>query len=172
MSATFKLREFPIDEINLLNKITSQFKNWDFVNIEQEDLVQEVLIKLLDNWDKWEMIRDNATSSSLIYISLKNYSIKVWNSEIKKQLPFSTEDIADTIQRLLKTDSGILVEAYFELSEGQQQYINEVYTPNRTYTKTSVKEKYGLSWSEVKQAELKITNAARFTMSQEMRGRL
>ena len=83
MNNKFTLREFPLDEIDMLNSILTNFKNWDYINIEQEDLVQEVLIKLLEDWEKWENIRNTATSSTLIYTALRNYSIKVWNREIK-----------------------------------------------------------------------------------------
>lgn len=168
----WQLQEFPIDEMAMLQKITSQFNNWGLINIEQDDLIQEVLIKLLEDWTKWETLRNNSTSSTLMYIALKNKAHSVWNSEIKKQLPYSEEDIKTMIKKEILSGGGIVYQTFLQLSTKQQNYITDVYGKNRTYTKTSIKEKYELTWSQVKIAELKITNSARFAIKLTTRGGL
>lgn len=171
MNKKFTLREFPLDEIDMLNKITSQFKNWDYINIEQEDLVQECLIKLLEDWEKWENIRNTATSSTLMYVALRNYSIKVWNKEVKKQLPYDKETLDNIITRAMKQQTGIIYDVYEEdLSPIQKEYIAQSYSEGQVLLKKEIKEQLKMTQSEMIIAEEKIKTAARFQIKSETRG--
>ena len=162
MTKEWQLQEFPLDEIAMLNKITSKFNNWKYINMEQEDLVQEVILKLLQNKERWMELREKSTSSTLIYYALKNHANKVWDQQVKRNLSYDEETIAFTIINALNNKDGRIYDLYLTLPDKSKQYIDKVYCKNREVMKKDIKEELKLTQSEVVITERKITNEARF----------
>lgn len=162
MSKEWQLQEFPLDEIAMLKHITNRFTNWKYINMEQDDLVQEVLLKLLENKERWFELREKSTSSTLIYQSLKNYVYKTWDKQVKQQLPYDREVITQVITEAMRTQEGRVYDLYLTMPEKSKQYIEQVYSKNRTVLKKDIKEDLNLTHSEMVIIEKNITNEARY----------
>lgn len=162
MTKKWQLQEFPLDEIAMLNQITNKFTNWKYINMEQEDLIQEVLLKLLENKEQWFELREKSTSSTLMYQALKNYAHKIWDRQVKHQLPYDRETISHTIAEAMVVKTGRIYDLYLTMPDKSQRYIEKVYSKNRTHSKKSVKEELNLTHSEMVIIEKNITNEARY----------
>lgn len=161
----FELPEFPVLEYKLLNTIVQSFQNWQYIDLEPEDLVQEVMVILIEKFEAWEKVRETSKSNSRMKRSLQIYAARVYNNHIRNSLNFEHADLSDLIRQQVRDKIGHCYEYYFNLPANEKTYIENVYLPEmRTESRSKIADKLNITNSRLNSIELKIKQIARLEM--------
>lgn len=161
------LPPFPELELKLCHQILSTIHISKLMNMDYQDIKQEIMIDLLENEEAWMKLRNRSTSTSLIYVALKNKILDfidktMNNSDLARH---SQKQVNREIHRQLKSEFGSAFFTFLSLPEAERGFIKAFYNPTNTIKRDELKTIHRITETQAAKASRKVIRSARLDLT-------
>lgn len=161
------LDAFPIIETKLCHKILADMNLSNLLNLDKSDVVQEILLSLLEDQDQWMKLRNRSTSTTLMYVALKNKIINyidaaTTNSDLARHDP---KHVIQEVRNQINNQYGNVWDTYCLLTEAEKDFVKSFYSKSNELTRADLKRVCRLTETQAARASRKVLRTARFDLT-------
>lgn len=137
------------------------------MNTEKEDIAQEIILSLLEDEDEWMKLRKRSTSTTLMYVALRNKIIdyidkSMTSTDIARH---SSKEVIQEIQNQLNNEDGNVWRMYSRLPKAEQDFVKTFYSKANEVSRTDLKHACRVTETQAARASRKILRVARLDIT-------